>query len=218
MVRQEIAQRTGRSVAESASETRAAWSRLEQGRQDIAMELVGKRARQEALVKAMKEVSNDLSAKATKDAVAEELEKVVKAREHAVEIARGLSAVGKASNQEVLDVEGKLAEAKARVLERRDLVAERSGGTIMVDLNRELQSVTVAVAEAEAKLAAAEKILHNFSDVSGLLEELQQMESERDSLIQSAAKARDALADVLQQIPEPRLTILPEANQDAGRK
>ena len=67
------------------------------------------------------------------------------------------------------DPEGKLAEARAKVLERRDLVAERSGGSILVDLNRELQSVVITVAEAEAKLMAAQKALSGFQHARGEL-------------------------------------------------
>jgi hypothetical protein len=147
-LRRDIGNATGRAVSGSSAETRAAWSALEQERQALDLELVGKRARQEALVKAIKEVSSDQSAKATKDPVAEELEKVVAARLSALENAKQLQKAAAVSQQEVVEAEGKVAEARARVLERRDLVADRTGGTILVDLNKELQSVIISVAEA----------------------------------------------------------------------
>jgi hypothetical protein len=206
-MRQKIANDTGRHVYETAAETRAAWAKLEAERQAIQMELVGKRARQEALVKAMKETSEDLKGKAAKDGVAEELEKVVKARESAYESAKQLHKSGGISQSELLEAEGKVAEARAKVLERRDLVAERSGGTILVDLNRELQSVVVTVAEAEARLAAAQKAIAGFEEARNELEELQQYEGERELRAAALARARDALADAMQKYPPPQLVV-----------
>jgi hypothetical protein len=206
-MRQKIAQDTGRRVYETAAETRAAWAKLEAERQAIQMELVGKRARQEALVKAMKETSEDLKGKAAKDGVAEELEKVVKAREYAYESAKQLAKTGGMSQTELLETEGKVAEARAKVLERRDLVAERSGGTILVDLNRELQSVVVTVAEAEARLMAAQRTLSGFDQARNELEQLQQDEGERELRAQALARARDALADATQKYPPPQLVV-----------
>jgi hypothetical protein len=206
-MRQKIANDTGRRVYETAAETRAAWAKLEAERQAIQMELVGKRARQEALVKAMKETSEALAGKAAKDGVAEELEKVVKAREHAYEAAVQANKAGGVSQQELLDAEGKVAEARAKVLERRDMVAERSGGTILVDLNRELQSVVVTVAEAEARLKAARNDLAGFEAARDGLEQLQQYEGERELRAQALARARDALADATQKYPPPQLVV-----------
>jgi peptidoglycan hydrolase CwlO-like protein len=182
------------------------------------MELVGKRARQEALVKAMKETSEALAGKAAKDGVAEELEKVVKAREHAYESAQQLHKSGDVSQSELLESEGKLAESRAKVLERRDLVAERSGGTIMVDLNRELQSVVVTVAEAEARLTLARKTLAGFEEARDALEQLQQYEGERELRAAALARARDVLADATQKYPPPQLVVKLKSSEAAKDK
>lgn len=214
-MRQKIANVTGRNVYETAAETRAAWAKLEAERQAIQMELVGKRARQEALVKAMKETSDALAGKAAKDGVAEELEKVVKARENAFKTATQLFNQGTVSHQELLESEGKLAEARAKVLERRDLVAERSGGTIMVDLNRELQSVVVTVAEAEARLTMARKTLAGFEEARDVIEQLQQYEGERELRAAALARARDALADATQKYPPPQLVVKLKSSEPA---
>jgi hypothetical protein len=216
-LRREIGNGAGRAVAENSAETRAAWSALEQERLRLDLELVGKRARQAALVRAMKEVSNDLAAKATKDPVAEELEKVVKVREHAVETVQQVFKSGAgASQQDVLEAEGKLAESRARMLERRDLVADRTGGTIMVDLNKELQSVIITVAEGDAKLTAVSKSLRGFESVADKLERLQEVEADREPKAEELVKARRLMADLLQEMPEPQLTILPAAAPESA--
>jgi hypothetical protein len=166
----------------------------------------------------MKETSTELAGKAAKDGVAEELEKVVKAREHAYETAKQLFKTGGMSQGELLETEGKVAEARAKVLERRDLVAERSGGTIMVDLNRELQSVVVTVAEAEARLVADQKVVARFESARDALEELQQYEGERELRAQALARARDALADATQKYPPPQLVVKLKSSEAANEK
>jgi hypothetical protein len=217
-LRKEVAQLTGRLVDGTAAETRAAWARMDQERETLEMERVGKRARQEAVVQAMKEVSADLSGRAEKDAVAEELQKVVKAREDGYERAKKLFEAKDVSESEVDDARSKVAEARARLLERRDSVVERNGGTILVDLNRELQSVVVTVAEAEARLKAAKEILAKFDTARGALEQLQQLEGEREQQAQALARARDALAKTLQDNPPPQLIVKLSSSEAAKDK
>jgi hypothetical protein len=142
----------------------------------------------------------------------------VKLREAAHERTQALYDAKSISRSEVDDTQEKLAEARARLLERRDLVAERTGATILVDLNRELQSVVVAVAEGEAKLAAARKALNGFEQARDELETLQQVEVDREMQAKALARARDALADAATKYPPPQLVVKLKSSESAQPK
>ena len=118
------------------------------------MRLAALHARQNALTEQIARIGKDLEAKAQQDPVAIELAKVVALRERALQAAQERSEAKLFSEQEVRDVEEKLALARADLAKQRQVANQLAGGNLLADFNKEVVNLAVEIAEVEAQREA----------------------------------------------------------------
>jgi hypothetical protein len=146
----------------------------------LRLELAGKRARRDAALRKIAEIRDAAVTKAAGDPVAAELEKLVQIRQEEVKRQEELVRAGVANMTSVQATQGNLAEARVRLIERKEKIAELAGGAVLVKLNEELATLSLDTVELEAK----EKM------TAGLLAELRRLRE--DKLAHSEAVARIA--------------------------
>lgn len=147
--------------------------------QELEMDVEARKARQAALAERIAAINAEMAEKLKGDAISVELERVVKARQEQLEAIRRMADSGRASRDDLVEAEVKLAEAKARLVERREAVARAAGGDLLTRLNGELAMLAVDRAEAEARfalvtrrLAEARKALQMYREIGALEQEL----------------------------------------------
>jgi hypothetical protein len=205
-IEQQIREATGRADA-SVEAIRGSVPKLDDERQSLKLKVIGAQARQQALAGAIDRLAKAAGERAKDDPVAAELEKVVKGREMAVERLRKMQAAGHAGVSEAEEAETAVAEAKARMLERREVVKQQNGGELLAGLNRELATLSIDIAEAEATLAATEKVLHGYVKVQDLLTRSDDLRRERERAEVLLPKAQEDRAKAKAAIPAPALRV-----------
>ena len=204
---QQIRQATGRADA-SVDAIRGSAPKLDDERLALKLQLVGKQARQQALASAIDRLSKAAAERAKEDPVAAELEKVVVARERALTRTLKIREAGQPVTEgDVSAAEVALAESRARMLERRDAVSQENGGDLLTALNRELATVSIDVAEAEAKLAEAERLLKGYAGVQELLAQADDLRRQRERVENALVGAKGRLAEAENSIPQPVLRV-----------
>src|SRR5439155_13841700 len=104
-------------------------SSLQTQREAVQIDLAAKQARRDALAEQIAKFSDEIRAKVKDDPIANELAKVVEVREAKIKrMQENPSAFGKAEAEEAL---APLAEARAKLLERREQAALAAGGDIL---------------------------------------------------------------------------------------
>jgi chromosome segregation ATPase len=142
---------TQRAETSKASLSKAA-SHLDEEAEALALEQAGADARQKALEAAIAQQSKRAEAAVQKDEVAAELQKVVDARTAQAKRTEQMQATGAVANTDLDSVMAALAEARARLAERRQQTAATAGGAALAEWNKELLNLSVANAERHAKL------------------------------------------------------------------
>jgi hypothetical protein len=170
-----------REVAEvldpSPEAVRGATSRLEQERQRIQLELVGQNARLKALQERVAKLAETAAFKADRDPIAAELEKIVIAQEKAVARVADLQKQGGISAAEAAAAETQLAEARAKLLERRETAARSAGSELLTDLNKELITLSITIVENEARLEYVGRRLKGLAQATDLVDDLEQLQA-----------------------------------------
>lgn len=118
----------------------------------IDLQLVGRKARTEALTQRIAELAAAARKAGESDAIATELSRVLEAREAALAREKLRQNEGLASQQSLLDAMAQVAAARADVLRARS-AAGAAVQEQMSRLNAELLSLSVDAAEAEARRA-----------------------------------------------------------------
>lgn len=181
---------------------------------DIDTKLTGLHARQKALAEQIARIGLEAEKTAASDAVAVELEKVVKFREAEVETARARVKAAVVSAQEGNVSEERLAEARAELARQRQLANANAGGNLLSDLNKEVLMLAVDIAEAEAR---REFISKQLAEARGkkLLELADRYEREVEIPLHAARSAAERatrdLEDIRARVQEyrpPTVTIL----------
>ena len=203
-------------VDATIDQLRAAVPKLEEERQALKLQVVGKQARQDALASTIARLSKAAEERVTADSVAEELEKIVKAREVAKERIKKLHERGAASDSELAEADGPIAEARARLLERREAVAQANGGELLAALNRELANVAVDVAEARAKLVALEDQLQRFDAVRDDLDRADDLRQDQTRLRRLLDEADGAFRAAAKALPDPPLRVIKSQSMAPG--
>lgn len=195
----------------SPDAVRAAALTLDQERQKITLELAGQAARQRALEERVAKLSDAAAAKVSKDEIAAELEKIVQLREREAALHAQLQKSGGATETSVGAAQAAVAEARARLLERREAAARSAGSDLLGDLNKELVTLTITIAENEARL----KYVENRLD--GLGRALERVDDFEQALA-AAARARRQQDDAEQQLrlARLRLSAAPESPAAVG--
>src|SRR4051812_19263898 len=162
----------------SAKNVTEALTRLEEEKQKLELDLMGKAARRDALEHQIAEQSDRGQKKMADDAIAAELQKVVEAREAQVDRLKKMAQSAIASDSEVQEAIGKVAEARAKLLERkRDALAE-AGGESLAAFNRELLSLSVDQKELAVRLSYIEKHLPGLREASDAVDEMERIEQD----------------------------------------
>jgi chromosome segregation ATPase len=139
---------------------------LELERERVNMELYAKQERRRALAAQMDQIKATLSDKVQGDEVLEQLNKIVDGRVAAVKRMQEMQKANAATTGEVEELEGKVAEAKARVAERKELLRQSNGADILSRMTADLAGGMVDVAELEARKHYIDSQLPNIATVT----------------------------------------------------
>jgi hypothetical protein len=160
----------------SPDAVRGTAARLDAEKQRITLELAGQSARQKALEERVAKLGESAAARVGKDPVAAELEKIVQLREEEVRRGDTLRQAKSISEGEIGKLQAQVAEAKARLFERRESVAKLSGTDLLGDLNKELVTLTITIAENEARLRHVDERLQGLAKPLDLVDSLEQLQ------------------------------------------
>ncbi len=177
----------------------------------LRLELAGKRARTKAALGKIAEIKVLAEKKAAGDAVAEELEKLVRIREREVELQEQLVRQGVANTASAQAAKGRLAEARVRLIERREKIVELAGGAVLVKLNEELATLNLDTVELEAKFSQTDGMLRLWSSTRQRKlrydEAVQQINKLEKSIEQQSGRPGE-LEKRLGECEPPRVTVL----------
>ncbi len=124
---------------------------LESQRRQLEMNHAALEARRKAVLTQIQDTAEKAKAKAKDDPVAKELEKIVAIRLEAIERLHKMPKEVLARD-ELSKAQAVLAEAKARLAQRREETARSAGNQLLEQLNAELASLSLDTAENEARL------------------------------------------------------------------
>ena len=176
----------------------AAVSRLEEEKEKLELDLLGKKARREALEKEIAEQADRLQKQAQTDPVVAELKKVVEARETKLKQMRQMNEAGTATQSELNDAIATVAEARAKLAERErgGAIGEGGGGQMLDALNRERITLSVDLHELEARLKLVEARLPGLRSAMDQLDALQRAEGDLNNARDAQASSTNHLRDM----------------------
>jgi hypothetical protein len=207
-----IAQRadvSSRSLAE-------ALTRLEEERQKLELDVMGKTARREALEKQVAEQTAAVEKKAADDPVAVELQKVVEARQVRVTQLEELVRAKAASQAEVQEAVGAVAEARAKLLERQRDVA---GGDAIAASTRELLALSIDLRELTARLDYVNSHLEALRSAAEIMDDAHTIEAELADARAEQKSAEDGLRAINRRRMEPpKVSVTASENRRKGEK
>ena len=170
--------------------------RLEKEKQALEMEQAGRSARRDALVDAIANTRMVAERQIASDATAAELEKLVALLEEQVKAMKDIRDKGRASDQDLTDLQIRLSEAKGRLAARREAVLQAAGGDLLAKLNAELTMLSIDDAESAARLKTLEEQLAKAKDpgrfkLAGEFAQLKEQEARRADEAHSARRLFD---------------------------
>jgi chromosome segregation ATPase len=193
-IQEELRSRTGRIDVSPASLQKAA-ARLEAELESLQLDAAGSAARMEALEKTIATEAARGQEKAKGDEVAAELMIVVSARENALKRMEMLAQQATVSQEEVERARATLAEAKARLAERRLTVAAAAGGGALSDWNRELLNLSLDAQERRARTLFLKESIDRLRSGLPHLDKLQEYQDALPTARQELVEARRALEE-----------------------
>jgi chromosome segregation ATPase len=191
---EELRSRTGRIDVSPASLQKAA-ARLESELESLQLDAAGGAARMEALQKTIATEAARGQEKAKDDEVAAELAIVVSARENALKRMEMLAQQATVSQEEVERARATLAEAKARLAERRMTVAAAAGGGALSEWNRELLNLSLDAQERRARTLYLTQSLDRLRSGLPHLDKLQEYQDALPTARQELVEARRAVEE-----------------------
>lgn len=218
----ELRETTGR-IDVAPESLRKAAARLESELESLQLDAAGGTARTEALERTIQDVVARGQDAAKRDEVAAEYAIVVASRQAALKNAEALVAQGGISNQELENARAAFAEAKARLLERRNMAAAAAGGGALADWNRELLNLSLDAQERRARMKYLSQSLDRIRQGLPILDQLQELEEALPAARRAAAEARRAMDDLERELsgaaapdgaPQPR----PQSKNQAPTK
>lgn len=153
---------------------------LELEQQSLELDMVGLAARKKALEETVAELTHRTRKQLEDDAVSREIERVVKMREEALRRAREMAQTGR--DAQPRDAEEALAEARMRLMERREQLHAAGGGELVQELNRQLLETAINLRETEARLDAVRQRLARMHAAMPSAHQLRELEEEREVL------------------------------------
>jgi hypothetical protein len=145
-------------------------------------------------------LSDAAASRVDKDPIAAELEKIVKLREREAALKAELQQRGGTTEASLGAAQAAVAEAKARLFERREAAARAGGSDLLGELNKELVTLTISIAENEARQRYVEGRL------DGLGRALERVDGFEQS-ISAAARARQQAEQAEYQAQEVRARV-----------
>jgi chromosome segregation ATPase len=191
----ELRDRTGRIDVAPNSLRRAA-ARLETELESLQLDAAGGAARTKALEKTIADVAAQGQDAAKRDEVAAEYEKVVTVREQALKTAEAMALAATISHAELENARATLAEAKARLAERRTTAVAAAGGGALAEWNRELLNLSLDAQERRARMAFLKESLDRIRQGLPMLDQMQELEEALPAARRSVAEARRAMDDL----------------------
>ena len=171
---------------------------LRQDRLKLRVELVGLKARREAIVKVIDEAT--VKAKATSEEQQRELgelQKIVDIRAQAVSRAQQLAKQAAVSASDYQQTELELSRARADLAERRRLIAQQAGSEQLGRLNQQLADVQIELSTAEARVAGIDAMLERLQS-KDVLEMLREYGRTTQQLDYARAEEKAAFEQVAQ--------------------
>jgi chromosome segregation ATPase len=164
---------TGRTDVSPEAILRAA-TRLEDELESLELNAAAGEARLEAITRTIAEVTAKGTDTARSDPVAAELATVVAAREEGLAVTEKLYKQGAASQEATQAARVALADARARLLERRQVAVAQAGGGAgaLADWNRELLNLAHDAQERKARIKYLGDRLKTLRDAQPLLDQL----------------------------------------------
>jgi len=205
-IRAEIRQATGR-VEVSPEILHATISSLDTDKQHMSLELAGLSVRRKMLQEGIAKFGHDADKAVDDDAIVKELNKIIEARHREVARLHQLVGQGAVSQGELSKAEAELAEAQVRILERKEQATRAAGGEALADLNKELLTVSVNAADAEARLQFIDASLKRYAAIVSSIDELER--AIRD--LQRAEADADAAKRTLHQVEKLAQAMQPPA-------
>jgi DNA repair exonuclease SbcCD ATPase subunit len=190
--RAKIREQSG-AIDVSPATIRQLLSSLQNQYESVQIDLTAKAARRDALAEQIAKYSKEMEEKIKDDQVAAELEKIVAIRQQDLEVKKKMYDAATVAQSEVNSAISAIAEAKAKLLERREAATAAAGGDILPAWNRELMNLSVDLAELRARDDAISKRMSQFKDVDRLLNEYEQAQQQLAIVTKSLAAARQDL-------------------------
>ncbi|MEO6437387.1 MAG: hypothetical protein ABIP55_16710 [Tepidisphaeraceae bacterium] len=176
-------------------------ARLEEERQKLELDVMGKTARREALEEEIARQSERAAKKVDDDPIAAELQKVVEVREKRVNrIEQKYGKDSPAADNELSEAIAQAAETRAKLLERRHDAITEAGGATLETFNRELLTLSVDLRELTAREKFVKRRLDALRQALDLLDPLNQAEADLTDARANTASAKYALRQVQKQI------------------
>ena len=197
--------------------------RLEKEKQALEMEQAGRSARRDALVDAIANTRMVAERQIASDATAAELEKLVALLEEQVKAMKDIRDKGRASDQDLTDLQIRLSEAKGRLAARREAVLQAAGGDLLAKLNAELTMLSIDDAESAARLKTLEEQLAKAKDpgrfkLAGEFAQLKEQEARRADEAYSARQLYDEQASRLRNSWPVTVTVLGGIKPGKGKE
>jgi hypothetical protein len=208
--------RTG-SVDVSPATVRQLLFSLQTQHESAEIDLAAKQARRDALAEQIAKFSDELKAKVKDDPVAAELQKVVDARQESMRRAEDAYKAGAAPNAELGQAMSAVAEARAKLLERREQAAAAAGGETIAGWNRELMNLSVEMAELKARLKAVSDRLDRYSGAVEIINNSEQRQQTLTDLSTQMIDVEKRLLDAEANLRSQRvnISVIGTSNQPA---
>jgi hypothetical protein len=191
-VEEVLRDKTGR-VDVSPDSLRQAASRMENELESLQLDTAGADARMKALAKTVSEVAHKGEDAANTDEVAKQLMIVVAAREQELAMKQKLVEQATISQADLGDARARVAEAKAKLAERRIAVSASAGGGALVDWNREMLNLSL---DAQERKARTEFLKQRLDRLRSGLPEIEQLEDLKSAVPDVRARVSDAQRDL----------------------
>ena len=162
----------------------------------LTLQEIGSHARSRALEDAVAEQMAVAEKRSRDDSVVEELQKLAEAREKQLQFVEQEHKNGVGTASALQDAIAALADARAKVAERRQTVVSNAGGDIVSSLKRELLNLNIDTHERQAKMEFLQKELARIKpglEQSRELDLQEQMLSAESKMVQMSRHDLEAV-------------------------
>jgi hypothetical protein len=143
----------------------------------LMYEHVSADARRSAIEDTISELSKKMDLAADADPVGSQLKEVVAARQQQFEELQKMSGKGLASSVDVTTARAELADASAKLADRKEQATAAAGGTEIASLDHELVELVIAHRERMAKISFVKDQLEAARKTLGIMSEINNQEA-----------------------------------------